>query len=294
MRKQIRFRKMHGLSMIELMVSMVISLFLIGGLASVYISTLTSDKMRVEISEMEENARTALLAIRDIVSQAGFPSVDGHVMEETFYAEVDDIPNTDCRAGGAEDKLLANEAIQKKKTADSTIAKRDTLLAVFLADDPNKGGADSGLLVQDCVASTITPECSSAPLEGMYNPTEAKIYNYLYITASDGRPVLTCMGSLGGAEPIAENIENMQFLYGVSVGTDLVYKNATQVTTDSDWGNVINVQVGILVRSERDILEKEEKKTVLLLDETITTSKDRRLYRAYTTTVVLPNRLTEL
>jgi len=293
MHNQIRIKKMQGLSLIELMVSMVISLFLIGGLASVYISTRASDKMRVEISEMEENARTALLAIRNIVSHAGYPSIYNHTIDEPFYAGADNIPNPDCRAGGAKESLIAYTPILDEKTEDSTTGKRDTLVTVFMADNPDMVGAPPGLLTQDCMASTITAQCSSDPMGGMYNPTESKIYNYLYITTNNGRRALTCMGSLGGAQPIAENIENMQFLYGVLVGDDLIYKNATEVTADGDWGSVINVQAGILVRSEREVLDTDEKKVFLLLDQKITTAKDRRIYKAYTTTIVLPNRITK-
>ena len=85
----------------------------------------------------------------------------------------------------------------------------------------------------------------------------------------------------------------MQFLYGVQIGDDLIYKNATEVTADGDWGSVINVQAGILVRSEREVLDTDEKKVFLLLDQKITTAKDRRIYKAYTTTIVLPNRITK-
>lgn len=290
MRNQISIQKMHGLSLIELMVSMVISLFLIGGLTSVYISTRAADKVRVEISEMEENARTALLAIRGIVSHAGYPSVYNHPFEEPFYAGAGNIPNPSCRSGGTQDKLIKTEYILDEKTRNSTTKKRDTLVAVFMADNPDMPGALPGLLTSDCMSSTITAQCSSDPLNGMYTPTESKIYNYLYIS---DRTSLNCMGSLGTSQPIAENIENMQFLYGVSAGDDMTYKNADDVTTDNDWGNVVSVQVGILVRSQREVLDTYEVKTFVLLDETIETSNDRRIYKAYTTTVVLPNRMTK-
>jgi hypothetical protein len=97
------------------------------------------------------------------------------------------------------------------------------------------------------------------------------------------------MGSLGDSQPIAENIESLQFLYGVSTGATMVYRNAEDVTTNDEWGNVVAVQVGILVRSEKEVLENEESKVFLVLDEEITTPKDRRIYRAFTTTIVLPN-----
>lgn len=288
MRKQTGVPKMSGLSLIELMVTMVVSLFLMGGIANVYISTKTNDKFRTEISAMEENGRTALMLLRNIISHAGYQSVNDLTLDTPFYADPGDIPNPDCRGGS--EKLISYSPILDEKTENAATAKRDTLVAVHIADNPATAST-GGLLVSDCQAGVIPAECSSDPVDGMYVSSESRIYNYLYINTPNGRRALTCMGSRGGSQPLAENIENMQFLYGVSIDDDLVYRNAEDVTANNEWGSVVTVQVGLLVRSENEVMDEEESKTFLLLDEKITTSKDRRMYKAYTTTIVLPNRL---
>lgn len=289
MRKQTGIPKIDGLSLIELMVTMVVALFLMGGVANVYISTKANDQVRSEISEMEENGRTALMLIRGIVSHAGYQSVNDLPLDAPFYADADNIPNPDCR--GYKDKLVSYDPILDEKTKNSVTAKRDTLVAVHIADSPSAAAATGGLLVADCQAGIIPEACSSDPVDGLYESADSKIYNYLYINTPKGRRALTCMGSRGGSQPLAENIENLQFLYGVAIDDDLVYRNADDVTAKNDWGNVVTVQVGILVRSDNEILDKEEARVFLLLDEKITTPKDRRIYKAYTTTIVLPNRL---
>ena len=283
---------MHGLSLIELMVAMIVGVFLIGGLSTVYLNSKSSDKMRSQISEMEENARVALMALRQIISHAGYPTALSLAIDKPFYTEVGDIPNAACRSGGAENNLITNQYIVNKKTGNSVVAKRDTMVVVSMLDSPaNASTGAASNIIEDCVGGVVEPECSSDPVDGIYNTVEARVYNYLYINTPDGRRALTCMGSLSSvAQPIAENIENMQFLYGVSKGEDsLVYRNAKDVTDSNEWGNVISVQVGILVRSEREVLSKDESKVFLVLDEAITTPKDKRLYRAYTTTILLPN-----
>ena len=90
--RQKNISKMLGLSLIELMVAMIVGIFLIGGLTSVYISSKSSDKMRSQISEMEENARTALITMRQIISHAGYPSEYALPIDKPFYAESSDIP----------------------------------------------------------------------------------------------------------------------------------------------------------------------------------------------------------
>lgn len=289
MRKQIGIPKIDGLSLVELMVTMVVGLFLMGGVINVYISTQSNDKIRNEISEMEDNGRTALMLMRGIISHAGYQSVNDLRLDEPFYSAAADMPNPDCR--GDDDTLISYNPILDEKTLNSVTAKRDTLVAVHIADNPASAGASTGLLIADCQSGVIPAECSSDPVSGLYTSSESKIYNYLYINTPNGRRALTCMGSRGGSQPLAENIENLQFLYGVSIGDDLVYRNAADVTTNGEWSGVVAVQVGILVRSEREVLDVEESKVFLLLDEKITTSKDRRIYKTYTTTIVLPNRL---
>lgn len=282
---------MPGYSLIELMIAMTIGIFLVSGLTSLLVSSKSADKMRSQISEMEENARTALITMRQIISHAGYPSEYSLPIDKPFYAETDDMPNPTCRSGGSESHLIKYKYIRDEKTKNSVVAKRDTMVVVNMLDSPNNTsvGASSNI-VEDCVGSVVEPECSSDPIDGMYLNTEAKVYNYLYINTPSGRRALTCMGSLGGSQPIAENIESLQFLYGVSKsGGAMVYRNADDVTASNEWGSVTAVQVGILVRSEQEVLDEDEAKVFLVLDEEITTPKDKRMYRAYSTTIVLPN-----
>lgn len=292
MRPQTKISKHFGLSLIELLVSMVIGVFLIGGLLSVYITTKGSDNTRSEVTAMEESARIALSSIRHIISHAGYPSMRNLYLEAPFYAESDDIPNPSCR-GSSTTLIHSNSlSIRTKKTQQigtSVGAKRDAVVVVSIADSPDLPVA--GLLIEDCMSGEIPLECSSDEENGMYTPAEAKLYSYLHIDTTSGNRSLRCTGSRAGTQPLAENIENMQFLYGVidSDGNQQ-YRNAEAITANSQWGQVVSVQVAILVRSEKEILKNSEAKSFIMLDEEITIDADKRLYRVYTTSIVLPNR----
>ena len=294
MRQQVSLPKMAGLSLIELLVSMLIGLFLIGGLVNVYISTKGTDRVRTEVTAMEESARIALASIRQIISHAGYPSMRNLHLDAPFYAETTDIPNPDCR-GGSETVISSSATsinILDKKTEQiggSNGAKRDAVVVISIADSPNDPPA--GQILKDCMEGEIPLACSSDEDDGMYTPSDAKLYSYLHISTANGGRALRCKGSRGGTQPIAENIENMQFLYGV-IDNDgnYQYRNAESITANSQWGLVVSVQVAILVRSEKEVLEKSESKVFVLLDEEITIAADKRLYRVYTTSIVLPNR----
>ena len=105
MHPQVNISKHSGLSLIELLVSMTIGLFLIGGLVNVYISTKGSDSIRSELTGMEESARIALSSLRQVIGHAGYPSMSNLHLDVPFYAGADDISNPECRGGS---KTLIN------------------------------------------------------------------------------------------------------------------------------------------------------------------------------------------
>ena len=290
MHPQLNKYKQDGLSLIELLVSMVIGLFLIGGLLNVYLSTKKTDGVRSEVSLMEENARIALSEIRHVISHAGYPSIRNLDIEIPFYAESDDIPNPDCRGGTDTVVKDSNTSILSKKTESiGTGTKRDAVVVISIADSPSV--PFDGLITADCMRGQMPLECSSDPNDGMYNPSDAKLYSYLHINTASGARDLRCQGSRGGTQPLAENIENMQFLYGVvDSDNNYQYRNSEDISANNQWSQVVSVQVAILVRSGKEVLETAEAKTFILLDEEVTIAADRRLYRVYTTSIVLPNR----
>jgi len=131
---------------------------------------------------------------------------------------------------------------------------------------------------------------------------------YIGTTTAIVSPSLYCKGNGGGAtaQPLVENVEDLQFLYGtVSTGTTATtatvagYLRADEVaslaTTPADdptrWGKVMSVRVCIVVRSENPVVTDAASAQYLKCDGTVDTSQtDLRLRRAYATTVVLRNR----
>ena len=67
-----RFRKQQGLSLIEIMIAMLISLFLLGGVIQVYSSTRITYQTNEGLSRLQENARFIFDRIATDLSAAGF------------------------------------------------------------------------------------------------------------------------------------------------------------------------------------------------------------------------------
>jgi type IV pilus assembly protein PilW len=278
-------RYSKGLTLIEMMISMVLGMVIILGLTSVYLSSQKSARTRDAIGNMEANARVALSSLRQIIEHAGYPSIYNVPLEKPFHTTDDgaiDI-NLKCR-GGTEDLVRPN-SIANKYTIDS--GGRDRLVVKYMADNPDDANAE---IMRDCSGNGVPAECSADPDNGMYDSMKAIVYNAIYITTPPGRNVLLCAGSRNGVpQPLAEDISFIQFLYGVSNGVLISYKTATAVESAKEWESVISVQVAILVRSSGNILKTAESRVFVLLNQNVNRN-DKRLYRVYSTTINLPNR----
>lgn len=282
-------KKIQGLSLIEMMVSMVVGLFLIGGLTTMYLGSKKSDKFRTEVSHMEENARTALSSLRLAIEHAGYKSVDNIPLDNPIQVE-GVIRNETCRDN---DPMVTNLDLITPPTEFAGYTRdnpySDRITVVFRADNPNRGPIHF-----DCMGGNYNEDasrqiaCSTDPVNGMGNTWNSKIYNGIYVDLTD--KTLRCFGSrsVSGSQVMAENIENMQIRYGVTKSNNTTYKSAS--TVNNDWSSVTSIQVALLVSSERDVLEHAETQSFQLLDQSVTKSHDRKLYRVYSTTVNLPNR----
>ena len=129
---------------------------------------------------------------------------------------------------------------------------------------------------------------------------------YIDTSANTLAPSLYCKGNSGTPQPLVENIENLQFLYGVIPSSTEItppfgYLTASAVTDSSTaipdravkWKNIKTVRICVVVRSETAFLVSDNASAnYIQCDGTLnTTNTDRRLRRAYSTTVALRNRL---
>lgn len=274
-----------GFTLLEMMIAISLGMIIILGLMSVYLSSQKSSQTRDAVANMEANARVALSSLRQIIEHAGYPSIYNVPLEKPFHSTEDGAIDISSRCRGGSERLVYPTSIANKHTIDS--AGRDQIVVKYMGDNPDDPNAE---IITDCSGSQVLAECSADPNNGMYNSMQAIVYNAIYITTPTGRHVLTCAGSRNGIpQPIAEDISFIQFLYGVNNGSLTTYKTASEVETAKQWESVISVQVAILVRSSKNILNTIESRNFILLDQNISRS-DKRLYRVYSTTINLPNR----
>ncbi len=302
-------RLQSGMSLVELMISMVVGLFLLAGVVTNFISTKDSEQMRRVIGEMDANAQYALKVLRQNISHAGYTSTQNIAVEKAFYTMNDpSVSNPTCRDGLQRDSAIINMPTRDKGRADR-------ITVISLADNPCIDGenqcADEALVSSknslnytDCSGGGMTRDshvvaCSTDPILGMPNPrrTEAKIFSTFYVKTT--KRELHCTGSRGGGQPITDNVYAMQFLYGVKQDNGQInYKGADAIDNANppEWGMVRSVQVALLMQSTNpNVLDapriKAKDRRYTLLDRQITTpiAEASRLFRVYSTTINLEN-----
>jgi type IV pilus assembly protein PilW len=99
----------------------------------------------------------------------------------------------------------------------------------------------------------------------------------------------------GSADSVVAGIENLQVLYGEDTDTADAVTNATRYVTAgnvTDWDNVVSARIGIVVNSGQGIATSNDTKTFSLIGQPASAAAgDRLRRRAYSTTVVIRNRM---
>lgn len=285
-------KQQYGLSLVELMISAVLGLFIIAGLSTVYISSKQTYVLREQTSELDENARTAIRTLREHIEHAGYSSVIGQQVNPYILLPNSAVP-TSVNCSGTDKSVLTPNII--KMTANGVGTNSDQIAITYLADNA---------LNTDCTGTALPANCLPPTFD---NRSARLVYSSFAVSASDTQknslgtsiPSLQCAGSRNAtSQPIAQGIENMQILYGVDTTVPTanvrrmwdvdVYWNAAQVTANSAWDKVASVQVALLVRSIEPAFATAQSATYDLLGTTIITN-DRYRRAVYNTTIQLRN-----
>jgi type IV pilus assembly protein PilW len=304
-----------GLTLVELMIAMVISLVLLGGIHRIFVGSTTSYAVTDQLSRTQENGRFAMHILRSDLLGAGFmgclqdvsaysnvlnnPSYFNFNFKQAIYGleatvantwvddSVDPVVPTNTGAGDmglvspvSGSDILVIRGVDPNTTIEVTqkmpIQSADIKLTAGLYPLLDTSGGDV-LLITDCEGASVFQTTSYTDSNGntvhntgVETPGNAtKNLGHAYAEGSqvffpqtrtyyirnnpDGEPALYEKIGSAGAEELVEGIENMQIRYGEDTDGDRaadVYRTAKTV---ADWGDVVSVRVGLLVRSPQII-----------------------------------------
>lgn len=281
--------RQQGMSLIELMIAMVVSLVLIGGVGTVYVSSKRSYQARDQLSLMGESARVALEALTKHLEHAGYATPAKLPLGNYMYVKGDANPPV-AACGGSDTGVHASlplttfaaRATQDDYKPDGVNPSGDAISVRFIGDDS---------LFSDCANGVLPTSCRA----GVGPSMEAGlIYNTFFVNVSGGQPSLMCSGSRNvAAVPVVPGVEHIQFMYGVDANSDSTvdkYVNASTVGA-GEWQQVVSIKIAILVRSQEPVLPEAPSTATSyqLLDKTVTPAADRFQRAVYTAVVHLRN-----
>ena len=313
----------RGLSLIELMVSLVIGLVLMIAVVSAYLGSSGATRMAEAQARMNEDAQAALTVLTQQLRMAGNNPKQAYYTSGAPRNPVYD--NTTYIVRGCDGRfsdITSAANIQSLTCVAGGGAAPDAIAVSYEADPFNTIPTSTGIPT-DCLGQGLPTLTASVnvwngiptvpPIPVVSVPTNVTFTvadNRFYVGTSTAvvTPSLYCKGN-GGANPqaLVENIENLQFVYGTAATTstpsslavagylsagDIPTELASMPTDPARWAQVLTVRICVVVRSERPVVSDAASAQYLQCDGTLnTTPPDLHLRRAYSTTVVLRNRV---
>lgn len=328
----------RGLSLVELMVAITISLILLAGVVQIFLSSKTSYRLLEATSRVQENGRFAVGFISEDARMAGYrgcyrdtpANIEAGISSPTSFnwdyaTAIQGNEWTGAAWSPGLNALVAGQVVNgsdvliTRGLADDgvNLTAASTATQIFAADAGNVTNGDI-MIVSDCTQSSVfqvTSQSSAAGIvtlnhaaggawvPGNTSSSLARTYgtdaqvgrlvtNVYYIgTGASGSPALfrqsTQPGGAMQAQELADDVENMQVLYGEDTDNDGVANRYVTADNVGMWNNVVSVRVSLLIRSEDNIASSAQTYTY---DDTETTAADLRVRRIFNTTIKIRNR----
>ena len=255
-------QKQGGMTLIELVISMLLSLFLIAGMSQIFMQSQKNFALERHLADMTEDAVFALDLLSKNLSLAGYSS-DGKM--DLFLTETE------------ADAKLINSAI------------------IFNQSEYIHGVNDE--LIYRFKITSATDLKNSLCTESLNFKANDIIKVRIYENKdSDGIPVFYCKVKQSSvtepfnAKPLISQIEKLEFRYGVQNKNDVnnpdddtfYYAKADDI---NDWKNVFAVKVFLVMRSADNNLTSAKMKYTI--ENTFYTASDNRLYHVFSKTIYL-------
>lgn len=274
--------KQQGFSLIELMITLVLSLMVTYGIAQVLISSNQSSSSSDGVSQAQETARF-------VMSYLG-----NHIRESGLDSTTEDGINTQAVIGCDIAALQAIGACPVESNAGATEATI-TVAAGALSGDR--------FAVAWIPPPGVTTDCTGTNIAGFVEDTTIVNVFWVSFDPAANSNSLFCQGHLfdgnnviatGVAQAIANGVDALHVLYGeatAALPTDSErnvshYVNADQVI---DWERVFAIKIAIMTRSIGDITNEVSRKQYAMLDAGLYNLNNAVNYQIFTSTFAISN-----
>lgn len=277
----------HGLTLVELMVAMVISMLI--ALAAISALTVTRRGFTTvdASSQLRDNGRFSAELIQRLAVQSGFkdrlyaatappPAVAG--LATNPYPNINGFNNAlvNSSASATATQLLDSATT---RTTGQVGYGSDVLILRYQPTESYQGSGTSDQSMIDCMGNSSSNDIA----DNRYT----RMTSIIHVAISNGEPSLMCRtiavdGTISASQPIIQGVENFQVLYGVdgvSAGvappsspgdsTPDKYLRADQmavagnsVATNDNWRRVRSLRIGMVLRGSVNSTQDTTTKTM--------------------------------
>lgn len=261
-------KRQRGMGLVELMISLVISLVLLGALTYFYLGSQQMNRTQDDVSRMQESGRNAMEILGKAIRQAGF-KLDP---ERLFVNAI---------IGTNGDNELGPSALADTITIRHDPTWKPTAANPLAGEEP------------DCEGFTKTSDNAGFDSLGMRSlNTQVVAYAFsISVIPGNSTRTLRCNNTAGnpatGGTIIVDNIENMQITYGIGDGLGSVTAYVAQPTA-AQFAQVVAVRVSLLIRGPSANVTANRSQTYTY-NGAMTTATDGFLRHVYTSTFAVRN-----
>jgi len=313
------FKYQVGLSLVELMVAMVISLFLTAGLFAMFSMSSSNVSTTSHFNQLQENGRIALAIMERDLSQLGFT---GDITGTDFVVGVNTtisaaaVPN-DCVGAGANNASFPNNqpshfrrlwgyeaGVSGESFSCITPTSGTDVIQLKRLIGPSVLAANmnSTRYYAASTSSQIEIFNGSAVPPALSNSRIWEYQHHIYYIERDGdipvlkRRTLSIGNGMKNDEQLVEGIENMRILYGFDNNGDdtadsyMPVQNVTPLMWDNElFQRLVSLRLFLLVRTADKDNSYTNDVTYKLGDKTIGPINDQYRRKVVSTTIVLEN-----
>jgi type IV pilus assembly protein PilW len=309
----------RGLSLVELMVSLTIGLFLLGAVGIIYVNTTTTSRSSTLESQMNEDAALALELLQQQIRLTGFSNADpaGNLLFPGVAVRGCDGDTASTTAGASftdVDALFSALACNGGGTRSDSFAVRYEATLLNSQFVTVGGVQRPGNCAHEGIAPWAVPVAEGVPVRVPPTVMALADNRYYIDNDADGTPSLFCQGRTGAAFGVATalipNIEDMQVQYAVTAlpvsGNSIPHQVAGYVDADHEvltrasvapqpdpWTRVAAMRVCVIARSARPVPTGDNAVAdigrYVDCNGVAQTPNDRFVRRAYVTTIQLRN-----
>jgi prepilin-type N-terminal cleavage/methylation domain-containing protein len=202
----------NGVTLIELLIALVLSSMLTAALYRIFISHQKIYTVQDQVADMQQNVRIAMGQMTREIRMAGY---GGNIL--AIFGNVNGFTNIITPASEEITVILADEVGELKQNALKGAQQLKVTNASVFNTDKKKYLCLNGLnnyLIQNVATDTITLTAPLAEDHPIHQPVYlVKAISY-YIGLSGGKSALRRNENTGGGgQPLAENIESLEFSY---------------------------------------------------------------------------------